>query len=197
MREVELKSVVETPDAVVATLLAAGAEPAFAGRLSDRRYDTPDQTLAARDQLLRVRTYANEGGARAFLELKGATGYSGQYKVREELGTGVADVDALTGMLGRLGYVVTREIDRGISQFVYRGATVRVERYPRMDVLVEIEGTPETIEAAIAATGLPRAGFTAERLADFVRRFESRTGARAAICERELAGDYRYGPPDA
>jgi adenylate cyclase class IV len=197
MREVELKSVVEAPDAVVATLLAAGAEPAFAGRLFDRRYDTPDQTLAARDILLRVRTYANEGGSRTFLEFKGATGYSGAYKVREELGTGVADAEAMTGMLGRLGYVITREIDRGISQFVCRGATVRVERYPRMDVLLEIEGTPEAIEAAIAATGLPRQGFTAERLPDFVRRFESRTGARAAICERELRGDYRYGPPDA
>jgi hypothetical protein len=85
-----------------------------------------------------------------------------------------------------------REIDRLISQFEFRGAVVRVERYPRMDALIEIEGEPAAIEAAIAGTVLPRSGFTPERLQDFVMRFESRTGLRAALCDRELEGDYRY-----
>ena len=72
------------------------------------------------------------------------------------------------------------------------GATVRVERYPRMDALVEVEGTPEAIEAAIAVTGLAREGFTAGRLPDFVRRYEMRTGQRAAVSDRQRSGDYRY-----
>ena len=197
MREVELKSVVAAPDAVVAALIVAGAEPAFAGRLLDRRYDLPDRSLAARDLVLRVRVYVNEGGSRAHLEVKGPTQHADDYKVREEVGTEVHDPEALARMLGQLGYVVTREIDRHITQFVCRGATVRVERFPRMDALVEVEGSPATIEAAIAATGLPRDGFTAGRLSDFVREFEARTGERAAICDRELAGDYRFGSADA
>ena len=85
-----------------------------------------------------------------------------------------------------------REINRHISEFAFRGATLRIERYPRMDALVEVEGEPAAIEAAIIATGLPRAGFTAERLQDFALRFESREGKRAALSDRELAGDYRY-----
>ena len=64
------------------------------------------------------------------------------------------------------------------------GAMIRFERYPRMDDLVEVEGTPEQIERAIAALGLPRDGFTSERLPEFVRRFESRTGTPAAITRR-------------
>jgi len=95
-------------------------------------------------------------------------------------------------MLDGLGYVVIREVQREISQFEFRGAVVRVERYPRMDALVEVEGEPAAIESAIAGTGLPRAGFTAERLSDFVLRFEARSAQRAALSDRELAGDYRY-----
>lgn len=197
MREVELKSVAPDAAAVVSALITDGAEPVFAGRLSDRRYDTPERTLAARDLVLRVRSYANEGGSRTTLEFKGPTGYAGEFKVRDEYGTDVHDVTALTLILKQLGYVVIREIDRQISQFACRGAVVRVERYPRMDVLVEVEGPPASIEAAIAASGLPRDGFSAARLPEFVRRFEQRTGERAAISDREVAGDYRYSIADA
>ena len=66
-----------------------------------------------------------------------------------------------------------REIHRDIAQFEYRGAIVRVERYPRMDTLVEVEGEPAAIEAAIAATGLPRAGFTRRAPAGFRRAVRS------------------------
>jgi hypothetical protein len=74
---------------------------------------------------------------------------------------------------------------------------VRFEHYPRLDDLVEVEGTPEQIERAIVALGLPREGFTDERLPDFVRRFEARTGQRAALCESELRGERHYDPANA
>ena len=197
MREVELKSVSTAPEAVEAALVAAGATLDFAGRLSDRRYDTDDRSLTLHDLVLRLRVYGEGRSVRAHLEFKGPTEYRDGYKVREEIGTTVGDPDSLMRMLHRLGYGVTREIDRRITQFLLRGAMVRIERFPRMDTLVEVEGTPETIEGAIALTGLAREGFTTERLPDFVRRFEARTGERAAICDRELAGDYRYGAADA
>lgn len=197
MREVELKSVVAVPATLIAVLRAAGAELQFAGTLTDRRYDTPDRALASRDHVLRLREYRDGNGSRAMLDWKGTTGYDNGYKVREEISTDTADGEALATMLERLGYEVTREIDREIHQFSFHGAIVRVEEYPRMDVLVEVEGTPECIEAAIAATGLPREGFTSDRLPDFIRRFERRTLSRAAICRRELTGDYRYLAADA
>jgi hypothetical protein len=65
-----------------------------------------------------------------------------------------------------------------------------------MDVLVEVEGEPATIELAIEALGMARGEFTSERLATFVERFEQRTGVTAAICERELSGDYRFRRPN-
>jgi adenylate cyclase class IV len=196
-REVELKGIVDDPGAVLAALRADGAEPMFEGRLHDLRYDTVDRTLAARDCVLRLRVYENAEGITAGLDWKGPTGYEDGYKVRQELTTGVTDPAALKRMLEDLGYIVTREIDRRIVQFRCRGAVVRIEHYPRMDVLAEVEGEPEAIEAAIAVTGIPRERFTTGRLPDFARAFELRTGERAAVSDDELRGVYRYSIADA
>jgi adenylate cyclase class 2 len=192
MREVELKGVIADPDAAIASIRAAGGESVLQGRLSDTRYDTADRALLARDHVLRLRELSGGTGSHASIDWKGPTTYADGYKVREELSSTVGDAAALAAILDGLGYVQIREIHREIWQFKLSGAVVRVERYPRMDALMEIEGEPAAIEAAIAGLKLPRAGFTPERLTDFVARFEARTGQRAALCDRELAGDYKF-----
>jgi len=197
MLEVELKSVVDDLSRRRAMVERAGGTLAWAGRLLDRRYDTSSHVLAARDHVLRLRVYHDAHSARAELDWKGPTGQDNGYKVREELGVHVSDPDVLAEMLTRLGYEVTVEIEREIAQYEFEGATVRFERYPRLDDLVEVEGTPEEIERAITAIGLPRDGFTRERLPDFVRRFEARTGERAALCQSELRGETHYDPANA
>lgn len=196
MREVELKGAPRDPEAARARLEAAGAVRTLEGRLEDRRYDTPDRDLALRDHVLRLRVL-RAGEVRASLDLKGPTSYEDGYKVREEESAAVADLEAMARILDTLGYVVSREIDREIVVYQLAGATIRFERYPRMDVLVEVEGDPSAIEGAIVAMGLSRDDFSTGRLPDFVRAFEARTGARAAICDRELDGDYRYAVSDA
>lgn len=199
MREVELKGVAFTDDEAEgarARLLEAGAKPVYIGRLEDRRYDLPDRALALRDHVLRLRVYRGDA-ITASLDFKGPTTYVDGFKVREEQTVGAEDPAALARILEAMGYVVTREIDRQIAQYTLAGATIRFERYPRMDVLIEVEGKPEGIECAIGALGLPRERFTSERLPDFVLKFEARTGQRAALCDRELDGDYRYSASDA
>ena len=197
MREVELKGILPDPEAAVTALEAAGATLLYRGRLEDRRYDTPDRALALRDQVLRLRIYRTADRAEGHLDWKGPTQYVDGYKVRDEETTTLGDPAALALMLEQLGYVVTREIDREIAQYRVAGAVVRIERYPRLDVLAEVEGEPAAIEAAIRVLGVPRSAFTTGRLPDFVREFEARTGQRAALCDRELAGDYRYSAADA
>ena len=197
MREVELKGVVPDAAAARARLEQAGARLVFSGRLEDRCYDGAERRLAAADQVLRLRVYRDGDGTRAALDWKGPTRYDGGYKVREELTTSVGDPAALAAMLEALGYTVSREIDRRIVQYELGGATVRFEEYPRMDVLVEVEGEPDAIERAVGALGISRAAFTTDRLPQFIERFEARTGQRAAICDRELDGDYRYSALDA
>ena len=197
MREVELKGVIDDLARRKALVERGGGTLVFEGRLEDRRYDTPERALAQRDEVLRVRVYRDGSGTRAELDWKGPTGYEAGYKVREELSVATADGDELGAVLERIGYVVTRAIDRRVSQYSLAGATVRFEEYPRMDILAEVEGAPEAIERAIRVLGLPRDAFTSERLPEFVARFEARTGERAALCDGELAGTVFYDVRDA
>jgi hypothetical protein len=74
---------------------------------------------------------------------------------------------------------------------------IRFERYPRMDDLVEVEGEPEDIERAIAVLGLPREGFNTDRLPDFVKRYEERTGERALISDADLTGEATFDHSNA
>jgi predicted adenylyl cyclase CyaB len=197
MREVELKAVVDSMPARIANVERAGGRLVFRGRLEDCRYDTVERRLSLRDVVLRLRVYRDERGARAELGWKGPTQYEDGYKVREEITATSPDADAMRHILERVGFVVTREIDREITQYELDGATVRFERYPRMDDLVEVEGEPHMIERAITSIGLPRQAFTSDRLFEFVRRWEERTGETAALCDRELTGERPYALDDA
>lgn len=192
MREVELKAVVDDLESARKRLEKAGAALTFAGKMSDRRYDLESLELQGRDEVLRVRRYQTAGLSKTHLDWKGPTEIQDVYKVREELSTLVDDFDSLERILLRLGFMITMEIDRDIAQYALGGATIRFETYPRMDVLVEVEGEPDAIESAIDALGIARGRFGTDRLPTFVGRFEQRTGVRAALCDRELAGDYSF-----
>ncbi|MGI9077826.1 MAG: CYTH domain-containing protein [Gemmatimonadaceae bacterium] len=197
MREVELKSVVDDIGTRRAIVERAGGRLAFEGTLKDVRYDSAAGDLVQRDHVLRVRVYGQGGRHDGYLDWKGATRYEAGYKVREELSTPASDSVALSAMLRNLGFVVVKEIEREIAQYELSGAIIRFERYPRMDPLVEVEGPPDAIENAIEIIGLPRAGFTVGRLAEFVASYELRTGERAALTARELGGDHDYRNEDA
>jgi adenylate cyclase class 2 len=197
MLEVELKCVVDDVERRRANVERAGATVVFAGRLEDRRWDTPDRALLAKDHVLRVRTYRSDAGVRAELDWKGPTRREGGYKLRDELETKVSDPDTLGEILTALGYEVSIAIDREIVQYDLEGTMIRFERYPRMDDLVEVEGEPEDIERAIAVLGLPRERFNTDRLPDFVKRYEERTGERALISDADLTGEATFDHSNA
>lgn len=189
--ELELKTVVPDPAILRERLLAAGAQLTFRGLMEDRRYDR-DGALLSRDEVLRVRRFIGpEGTGEAELTWKGRTGRSdGGYKQREEFTCRIASGSDSPGrIVEALGYRVTQAIDRRIELYRLGDAVLRIEWYPRMDVLLEVEGPPAAIEAAIVATGLARDRFSAEILADFVMRYDARGGRRAVLAVADLAGE--------
>ncbi|MDP9201161.1 MAG: class IV adenylate cyclase [Gemmatimonadota bacterium] len=192
MREVELKAVVDDLAGRRQQLEKTGATLSFEGKLCDRRYDVESRELGERDEVMRVRRYEAGSSSKTYLDWKGPTETQDVYKIREEVSTLVEDFESLELILEKLGFSVTMEIDREIAQYELGGATIRFETYPRMDVLVEVEGEPDSIEQAIEALGMARGQFNSDHLPTFVERFEQRTGVRAAICHREMNGDYRF-----
>ena len=187
MREVELKSVVDDVDRRRSLIENAGAKLEFDGRLVDRRYGDPSGRLVLIDHVLRLRVYETGDSREGYLDWKGPTQYDRGYKVREELSTRIGEPEALADILENLGYSVILEIERHIWQYSLGQATIRFERYPLMDDLVEVEGPPAAIEKGIAALDMDRASFNADRLTDFVARFEARTNKRAALSSRPAA----------
>jgi adenylate cyclase class IV len=189
--ELELKAVVSDPPRVRAHLDAAGAVRGFRGLMTDRRYDRHGVLVQA-DEVLRVRSYLPAAGpARSEISWKGPARRSPEgYKSRAELTSDASPAPDEPGLiLQALGYHVVHTIDRWVELSSLGGAVLRLEWYPRMDVLLEVEGAPPAIEAAIRGTGLPRAAFTPEALLDFVQRYESRTGRTAALALADLQGD--------
>lgn len=180
--ELELKARVDDAAAVAAALRQAGGQLEFRGVMRDRRYDRKDK-LAQRDEVLRFRVYepADGGAAWGVLGWKGPVSARDGYKHRAEAETRVTDADAVPTILEHLGYEAILAIDRRIETWRLGGAVCRLEWYPAMDVLLEVEGEPAAIERAVAATGLPRNQFLPESLPYFVAQYEARTGARAAI----------------
>lgn len=169
--ELELKGVVPDPGAARRALTARGATLEFRGMLHDRRYDR-DGEFRRRDEVVRSRRYvATDGSASLQLGWKGPTRRSPEgYKEREEREIEVrGDGDAF---LAGLGLMPIHAIDRFIEVYALHGGHARLEWYPRMDVLVEVEGPPDAIEAIIVALALPRAAFTAEALTSFTDRYD-------------------------
>jgi adenylate cyclase class IV len=183
--------VVSDPERVRARLVAAGARPGFRGLMSDVRYDK-DGELLVRDEVLRLRVFHAEGGIReTVLGWKGPTRVSVDgYKTRPELEYDIRQRTAPPEeLLLALGYRPIYAIDRYVEYYHLGTADVRLEWYPRMDVLVEVEGDAEGIEAGLVTVGLPRAEFTADAITAFATRYAERTGRPAVLSAAELAGE--------
>jgi len=150
--------------------------------MSDRRYDQKGE-LTRRDEVLRLRVYQPDGRGpvSAVLGWKGPASARGGYRHRAELELPVTEPARLHAVLARLGYRVTLALDRRVEVYHLRGATLRLERYPGMDTLLEVEGTPRAIERAIRATGLPRERFLSESLPYFTAAYRRRTGRRPRL----------------
>jgi len=183
-REFELKAALPGGATGFRERLAdAGWRLSFEGLMSDRRFDTPGRSLEGRDEVLRIRCMTSVSGeSRTLLGWKGPASEEHGYKVRPELETVVQDTETAVAILESLGYSeVILAIDRHVAVYEKGRVSARIETYPAMDVLVELEGDPDRIEARFADLGLPREDWKPWPLDAFVRRYEERTGSEARL----------------
>lgn len=174
---------VADPDTVRSRLLAAGARPGFAGLMLDRRYDRGSE-LVARDEVIRLRIYRDRDGKEiAKLGWKGPVSVTPEgHKARRELEYEVrGEHGSPEPLLAALGLEVVFRIDRYVEYFHLGDTVARLEWYPRMDVLLEVEGDARGIESALQVIGIPRSDYTAESLPAFAERYALRTGQPAVL----------------
>ncbi len=164
--EVEVKFFVTDLDGARRQILDAGAILA-SPRVYERnvRFDTPDDALLRRLELLRLRQ-----DTRARLTFKGpaAADAHSEAKVREEIELEVADFDAMAAVLTRLGFAPVQVYEKYRETYRLKDVEIVVDELP-FGNFVELEGTEASIKAAAA-----RIGFDWERrvLANYLALME-------------------------
>lgn len=157
MIEQEIKLAFDSVEAARLAVTTAGGRLVIARRLiQDQLFDTPDKRLGTSDRTCRLR---REPG-RVIVTFKGPT-LPGPVKRREETETDVEDADSMTAILRGLGLEPTFRSEKYREEYAVDGLDVTVDETP-VGVFVEIEGTPESIEAVTRRLGRTPADYRLE-----------------------------------
>src|SRR5947209_7728477 len=112
--EVEIKFVIHDVDAVRTKLREAGfGEVTARTHEFNTVYDTPDNAMLGRGELLRLRQY----GERWTLTHKGLARLGGKHKTRRETETRVEDGEAMHEILSSLGFVPRFRYEKFRTEF--------------------------------------------------------------------------------
>ena len=131
-------------------LREAGASHSGTVRETNTLYDSADDAVRQRGQVLRVRWLDQGHGV---LTLKGPATYHDGIKTREEIELPLTDRDAITGILRGLGFAVSIEYEKTRESWEFDGAEVVLDTLD-FGRFVEIEGSEEQIRSAAGRLGL-------------------------------------------
>lgn len=151
MREVEVKFLLGGKTAVRDRLLALGAT-LKKERVLERnvRFDTPDEQLLQRWQLLRLR---QDTAVRLTFKAPTDADSGSQVKVMEELEVSVSDFATAAAIFRRLGFEEKQVYEKWRETFALGGVEVVVDELPFGD-FVELEGDEANIVAVAQQLGL-------------------------------------------
>ena len=149
--EVEVKFLVNSHSPVRKRLLSLGAA-IKAPRVYEVnvRFDTPDEAMTRRQELLRLRQDRS-----AWLTYKGRSesDLTSEAKVREEIEVEVDDFGRMSMILGRLGLVPVQTYEKYRETFHWNDVEIVLDELP-FGNFIELEGDEEGLKAAAAALGL-------------------------------------------
>jgi adenylate cyclase class 2 len=173
-KEVEVKFLVENLRALRARLREAGFR-VVTPRTHEMNtlYDTLDQALRNRGELLRIRKYGN----RWILTHKGK-GASARHKSRVETETQVADGNKLSAIVELLGFRPSFRYEKFRSEWTDGKGHVVVDETPIGNVS-EIEGSPRWIDQTARRLGIGRDSYITKNYAQMFFEWKERTSSPA------------------
>jgi adenylate cyclase class 2 len=156
--ETEIKFRVENVEDLVVRLRAAGfhnqTPRAFE---SNTLYDTPDRTMRARTEILRIRNYAGKWTV-THKRLPDAGPGEDAHKHRIETETEVADGAALAEVFQSIGLVAAFRYEKWRSEWADGQGHCVIDETPIGD-FAELEGSPEWIDQMAARLGVDRTAY--------------------------------------
>ncbi|WP_051822718.1 class IV adenylate cyclase [Desulfonatronum thiodismutans] len=152
--EVEKKYLNPNLHAVCERLLETGATFCSLHLEKNWLFDTPERRLRAAKILLRLR---RADGATLTVKKKpdSVLPLDPRFKVLEELETNVTDPASMRAILELLGYVIVFQYEKIRATWQWQSCAICLDTLPFAQV-VELEGTPESIERTACRLGLDR-----------------------------------------
>lgn len=149
--EVEVKFLLADLTAVRDRILRSGAT-LTAPRVYERnvRYDTADEALLTREELLRLR---QDTAVTLTYKAPSAAERDSEAKVREEIEVQVDDFERMATILQRLGFQQQQVYEKYRETFHLAGVDILLDEMP-YGFFLELEGSEEAIRAAAAQLGL-------------------------------------------
>jgi adenylate cyclase class 2 len=157
--ETEAKFKVESHEPVRTQLCALGATRVGFVTETNRIFDRPDNLLQDQGCGLRVRskTHVDGSSGPSTLTYKGSVS-DGPLKSREEWEVSTSDADALTEILGRLGFAPILTYDKRRETWRFDDCLIELDEPPYVGLFVEIEGpTADLIRRVQSKLGLANA----------------------------------------
>jgi len=147
--EIEAKVHVDNHEAVIARLKQLEAAPGPVLREVNAFFDTPNSSLKAADQGLRLRIEdrLDQPGRTIFITHKGPRS-QGELKERRESEVEVGDSQGATDLLTALGYRVTLTFEKKRHRWTLDDCNIELDELPHLGCFIEIEGPDaETVMA--------------------------------------------------
>lgn len=179
--ETELRARIDSKDF---HLKLAKARATFVSRhiMRDFLFDDVHGSLSRKKQKLRLRMYDNQRTVVTWKsKRRGASLYKEEYEHEVEIG----DFETMMYIFRQLGFRQTFRIDRRVELYRIRDVLIRLEFFPEMDDLVEIEGPRDQLEDVIRALGMRRSDFNNKGQEYFFRAYEERTERKPRLFYRK------------
>ena len=156
-------------------------------------FDTPEFTLAKREQLLRIRTEtlaakSRKSGPHSVVTFKspipaaGSAGKSARHKVREEIELKISDAKALAAIFQGLGLRGWFQYEKFRTTFQLRASNAWAKRLlleldeTPIGVFLELEGPAKAIDRAAQVLGFPKKAYILANYLVLYREFSARRG---------------------
>jgi adenylate cyclase, class 2 len=139
-------------------------------------YDTPERSLRAYRQILRIRQYGDSW----LLTHKAlpASGDTGLYKQRVETETSVGDGEVVAAIFATLGYFPAFTYEKWRTEWVDGTGHCVIDETP-IGVYAELEGPEEWIDATAAAVGIDATEFSNLSYGRLFELWKEETGSPA------------------
>jgi len=147
---------------------------------SNTLYDTPDRTLRARKELLRIRQYGATWTLTHKAQPPGSENSDAtKYKTRIETETQLADGEALATVFSQLGYIPVFRYEKFRAEWSdATGGHLVLDETP-IGIFAELEGDPAWIDATLAALKIPAELCTTESYGKLFLTWKERTQSKA------------------